>query len=339
MNSLGVICSPHNNKNIKLAGGIEKVLPNSLRKYALEITPVLHKTVTLEKMGLKVEEIQLPFMIANKDEIAGIRFQRALNRVKKVLNKKGIAEIIFDEEVHKMILEEGFLGIEDSFKIFYGTDFCSMYIIEILKYICKKVGVSLQKLSVTVMLDEMDDFFKNILKDLCTKVRFLSIISLDSEKFIPVANEIYSEIGLVVRLEKSIKTKKGDYGILINFSKDKEFINSNRFSRNYIVLNLGAEIYNNNHNGILVTDIIIKSNRKDSEKYSWMEKPAFCEALGYRLAGEGTKDKAILLEKQKRIIAGLKAEGYKLCGVKGVRGEIKAETLAEFGEKIKSKIV
>jgi len=339
MHSLGVICCPRNSEDIKLARGFKKIFPICLRKYALEMTPVVYNTVAFEKLGLEVEEIQFPFLIEDKDRVSKTRFERALTRIRKVLYQKGISEIIIDKGTAESGLDEHLLSIEKSLRIFDGIGFYGVYIIEILKYICRKMGIKLQNIPVTLILDDVDDFFRNILKDLCTKVRFLSIISVNSENFIPLVNEIYSEIGLVVRLEKSIKSKKGDFGILINFSKNKDLVNSNRYSRNFVILNLGARISNDNINGILITDIIIKSKNKDIDKYYWTGKAAFCEALAYVLTGSESKDKTILLNKQKKILSGFKAVGYEIIGIKGCRGEIKTGILSDFGERIKPKIV
>jgi len=338
MHSLGVIRFPHINEHVKLAGGMEKIFPDVFNKYILELSPMVCQTILFEKLGLKVEEIQFPFLIKDKDKMSRARFERAIIRITKVLHQKGITEIFFDKGTIQLDLEEAFLRIEKSLRILDGIDFYGVYIVEILNYVCKKMGIKLQNLPVTLILDDADDFFRNILKDLCTKVRFLSIISDDSENFIPVANEIYSEIGLVIRLDTNMKSKKGDYGIIINFSKNKNFVNANKLSRKYIILNFGTE-FSNNYNGILITDIIIRSKSNDIKKYSWTQNPAFCEALGYKLVGADNKDKTELLKKQKKMITGLKAAGYEICGIKGVRGEIKTEVLADFGEMIKPKIV
>jgi len=336
MHSLGIIRFCHKVEQIKLVGGTEKLFPRWIKTFAMEITPLVNDKVVFDKLGIEIKEIQFPYLITDNDNISKIRFERALARTKKYFHKNGVSELIVDENIGKT---NELLNNEGLFRVFDGSGFYGVYIVEILKYICSNMGVKLQNLTVGLMLDDLDGFFELILKDLCTKVRFLSIISLNSENFIPLVNEIYSEIGLVVRLEKSIKSKKGDFGILINFSKNKDLVNSNRYSRNFVILNLGARISNDNINGILITDIIIKSKNKDIDKYYWTGKAAFCEALAYVLTGSESKDKTILLNKQKKILSGFKAVGYEIIGIKGCRGEIKTGILSDFGERIKPKIV
>lgn len=339
MYSLGVIYFPRKNEQVRLIGRMEKVFPSWLTKYALEITPIVSDAVILESLDIKVEEIQFPYFFAANDNVATAKFKRAVIRTKEFLSSKDITQIIFDGKESVEELYQAFSNQKKELKIFDKTDFYGIFISEILKYICKKMGIKLQKLPVTMILDDMDEFFEDIIKNLCTKVRFLSIISLNYENFIPMVNEIYNEIGLVVRLEKNLKYKRGDYGIIINFSKDKNLVNSNKFSRNHITLNFGAEILNNSQNGILITDIIIKSKNKDINKYPWAVTPAFCESFAYKLANADVKDRMILIKKQNTILTGLKSAGYEISNVKGVKGEIKAGILTDYGEKIKPKIV
>lgn len=339
MYPLGVIRFPESCKEIKLIGKMERIFPNCLIEYALEKSPIMSNTVTLESLGMLVQEIQFPYFIIGKAKLSELRFKRAVRRTTDFLSAKGITEIILDEKNPDLDLKGAFLNQGKELKIIDKTDFYGIFISEILKYICKNMGIKLQSLPVTLILDDMDEFFEHIIKNLCTKVRFLSIISVNSEYFIPMINEIFSEIGLVVRLERILKHKKGDYGIIINFSKDKLFVNSNKFSRNHIILNFGAEITNNNQNAISITDVILKSKNKDISKHSWAVNPSFCEALAYKFTGLKTKDRNMLIKNYGRILSGFKAAGYEISSVKDTKGEIRSGILADYGERIKPKIV
>jgi len=336
MHSLGIIRFHHKVEQIKLVGGTEKLFPRWIKTFAMEVTPLVNDKVVFDKLGIEIKEIQFPYLITDNDNISKIRFERALARTKKYFHKNGVSELIVDENIGKT---NELLNKEGLFRVFDGSGFYGVYIVEILKYICSNMGVKLQNLAVSLMLDDLDCFFELILKNLCTKVRFMSIISLNSENFIPLVNEIYNESGLVVRLEKNTKSKRGDCGILINFSKNKDFVNSNRFSRNFIVLNLGADILNKNQNGIIITNIKMKSKNKDICKHSWIGNPGFAEALAYMSLGIEMRDSAILLQRQKKVISAFKTAGYYIDGVKGCRGDIEKEVLAEFGKRLNTKIV
>jgi len=336
MHSLGIIRFCHKVEQIKLVGGTEKLFPRWIKTFAMEITPLVNDKVVFDKLGIEIKEIQFPYLITDNDNISKIRFERALARTKKYFHKNGVSELIVDENIGKT---NELLNNEGLFRVFDGSGFYGVYIVEILKYICSNMGVKLQNLTVGLMLDDLDGFFELILKDLCTKVRFLSIISLNSENFIPLVKEIYNESGLVVRLEKNTRSKKGDCGILINFSKNKDFVNSNRFSRNFVVINLGADILNKNQNGIIITNIKMKSKDKDMYKHFWTGNSGFCEALAYISSGIEIRDSAALLQRQKKIISALKTAGFYIDGVKGCRGEIGKEALVEYGKRLKPKIV
>lgn len=339
MYSLAVINFPKSIDQIKLVGGFEKIVPGCLKKYFIQKAPVVHETVILDNMGLKIKEIQFPYLMMDKDEILRLKVQQAFKKVKKIIYKDNISGLIVDKRMEEFELLNDFLNHEQGVRLFDGTDFYGVYLTEILRYLCRIMGIKLKDLPVTLIMDGMNDFYRLIIKDLCTKIRFMSIISLDIENFIPLADEILNESGLVVSLGKSLKGRREGCGIVVNFSKNKDFLNADKFSKNYLILNLGEKILDKNFFGVIITKIKMKSNNNELCGYSWMNEPGFCEVLAYTSMKIGVRDSVMLFENKNKVVNCLKSKGYEICGIKGYRGDIGPDTLKDFAKTLKPKIV
>lgn len=335
MNSIAVINCPADVKEISLFKGVDRIIPSWLKKIILKAVPISIKQNYFELLDLYINEVRFPIIHSELAVSKPSKIQKACQRIEKAIRKKGIKKVIFNKRVVTCKDIKDYFNTQKELAVFLGEKLNMILIEEVISDICEKLGKQIQNTSVTLIIDELNDWFESIIKNLCTKVRFLSIISLKSENFIPLADEIYKENGLIIPLGKKAGGFVKDSDFIAIFSNNPKLVNSCRYPKKAVMISFGASINKKNQNGIIIQGIGFSYKEPMINQLEWVKIPAFIEAAAENEVHDASENDEYE-ELKRQYLSIMKKTGGEISGYEGCRGVISPHEFTDFCKKLQT---
>lgn len=249
------------------------------------------------------------FVISTNADIIN---ERALNRLSKKINEKGIS---------KVVLSNRYLPQKDTFKnykidVFDGKILMKNMLRDILEYIyqIKNIGTFNDELYVLLDSDKNAD----IIEDVATMFKSLNIVTSKIKKLKRLEKKLEGTTDLVYSITNNKKKGLRRAKIIVNMDYDSDFFKEARVNRNAIVINLSREnlTLKCTFCGLIIENISIEysQNAEELEQFRNFNKGLLME----------TK---ILKENYRNARNILKKSHCKLAGLEGKNGEVSEDEI------------
>lgn len=189
-------------------------------------------------------------------------------KMKKILNK------IEQYRIKTVVLSERLYKIDDlrkslyskNIKVLDGKYLFKLLLEDSLYYICSKANTQMEKMEISLLINEASETNKNIIISLANKVRTLNIITDYIEEFRKLEEYLYNEKGIIVKVSNNYKTAMKKTNIIINTDFTEKNINKYVIPNKCIIININenVKIKSKKFNGININDynIIIPKKYK-----------------------------------------------------------------------------
>lgn len=149
-------------------------------------------------------------------------------------------------------------------KIFNGRTLLKYMIYDCVEYISKIRKQNIQGQEITLLCNKLDELNKNIIINLCNKVKRVNIVTNNINKFKRIDNYLES-IGIPITITNNKRKSLLNSKIVINIDFEEELINLYKINRNAIIININEKIniYSKSFIGININDYIINIGNMD----------------------------------------------------------------------------
>lgn len=331
MKNIAVIYVPNTPQEIISNNILYKFTPLKYRPFFLKKLPVAWDTIALSEIGCDmITTVQFPCIYEELSKQSEKNINNACKKIHRLLEKLGVGGLVLENRLNKIPTVDSYFNSLDVFHIFKGEKTISIYMMEILKYICSLLRTKLNNVRLGVIVDDVNDEQINFIKKVSREIRFLSILSYNTENLIPVNESIYLETGLAIEVGSNARNTLKDCSILINFSTDEKLIASAKLPEQAVIVNCGREISIRNFKGIIINDICFSNSKIPMKYQSWALQSSFCEAVisqKRNMLGQSNKDI------QDYSVENIKKIGYRISGFIGINGKIQKSEFEVLSKK------
>ena len=250
-----------------------------------------------------------------------IKYQKNILKWLKINNIKEIclSKKLDNEEYFKNMLYGENINILD------GRWLINYMVFDIIKIIANNIKYKIEKLEISIMTNENQEFIIENIIFLAKKVKVLNIITEEPNKFKNIEKFLYNEYGVIINITNNYKKSLLKSNIIINFNFVEEKINIYAFKNNAVLVNLQEKIELNmkKFNGININyfDIYIPNRySKEMKELENFNKVILYESFIKR------KDKFCNIRK---IIENDKVKIKDLIGKNGIINKIDYEILSD----------
>lgn len=192
---------------------------------------------------LKIENIDGKTIVylPVKEKTKTRKNEKVLKKLSKYCYVNNIKNIVLEQkimkdEVAKNILYSNNINILDGTKI---NRFLTNNLIEkIYEYKNKKIETG----EITILVNDNDDINTHIITEIAEKIKRLNIITNDTRKFRKIVEQLYNELGILIKLSSNMKTNIKNSDILVNIDFSEELINKLDIPIYATILNIPQKI-------------------------------------------------------------------------------------------------
>lgn len=192
---------------------------------------------------LKIEKIQDKVFI-----YLPINRKSNQRKVKKVFEK--LSKYLYNNNLKNIVLEEELMKNEEAKNILYsnninildGTRLPQYLVHKVVKKIYRYKNKKIEAGEITILANENDDVNIQTIKDIAQNAKRLNIITNNIKKFRRIVNELYNELGILIKLSNNMKTNLKSTDIIVNMDFPEEAINKLEIPNDAIILNIQKNI-------------------------------------------------------------------------------------------------
>lgn len=134
----------------------------------------------------------------------------------------------------------------------------------ILSYILKIKNENIESEGISILINDFNEINKDIIIELAKKVKTLSIVTNNINKFRKIEKYLYSEYGIVLNILNNKKNSLIGAKIIINIDFPEELVNQYRIYSKAVIINIlnKIEIQSKKFNGVNINYFTIKMPEK-----------------------------------------------------------------------------
>lgn len=318
MRNIGIVYCPKKIEKIKILKPFDRIIKNKYRKVFLKYFPLIHEKENIPCLDIQAHFIQFPS--TNLIDLSEKGISRCFRKLVSIVNKSDIHSLVLDRSAKNFPDFEKHISSFLQVPIYKGKKLFEFFIQDILKQICKLVKLEVHQLHIGLIVDELCEYEVEIIKNLCRRARFISLVTKHATEMEEVGETIFEETGLLIRIGTNSNEILQHSHIVINLSQCTDFVSTIKIPKQAIVLNGGCEIKTENVKGIVINDIEVTSKNIQIPIMPLLNQLSFLEALH----SDCEEDPKVFLN---RILK----NGYKISGFIGRNGKI---SFKEFSNKI-----
>lgn len=250
--------------------------------------------------------------------------ERYAKRVLNILNKFKINVVVLNNELLKNnVFCKTLLSQKKS--IVTGRKIYKALILRVLKDVSKQMNVGLEKLKVVYLIDEYSLENVDLIRWTSKKVKSLTVVTSDKDKFTRLSEELYENFGIILKLCEKNRTNYKYADVLVNIDFSSLDMEKICMASNSLIICGFACSYKvrPNFSGVLIRKIDVISPGSDSPLFDEL---ALCEARIYSY-----------LRKLKENDRVFEMNGYRINGYFGENGKIMSEDFRKLGKIILDK--
>ncbi len=148
-------------------------------------------------------------------------------------------------------------------EIFDGRKIFKILSLDIVKYICEKNKLDLGNLKISILVNNLDMYLVDILKDLLGSCKKINVVTNNIERYKYLEEYFLSEFGIMISVGNNKKKGLVRSNIILNMDFPSELINKYNIKEDANIINFkgNVKIDKKRFNGINVNDIDIGFNK------------------------------------------------------------------------------
>lgn len=216
---------------------------------------------------LKVEQntIKLPY----KENIKQEKIEKLAKKAKKIIEKNSNSKkIVLSQNVQN---EQLFINYLNTYglKIEDGRWLFEILITDIIKYTINKKNIDKEKISISILINDITEFEIENIKELAKTYKNLNIVTNHIEKFKKIEDELLEKEGIMITITNNKKKSLSKSKIIYNVDFPEEEINKYIIKDDAIIINIRGKIkiQKKRFNGIIVNnyEIDLRDDIKDEK--------------------------------------------------------------------------
>lgn len=216
---------------------------------------------TLNKIEEKKDNNNIFLTLPINEETKSKKIKKIMNKIEKYKIKTAVlSEMLYNIEVIRNYLYSRNINILDGKYIF------NLLIEKIIKYICERSKINIDKIEVSILTNDANNINKGIIIDLAERVKTLNIITNHINEFKGIEDFLYDEKGIIIKISNNLKTAMLKTNIIINMDFVQETIDRCNIPNKCVIINIKdkIKIKSKKFNGININDynIIIPKKYK-----------------------------------------------------------------------------
>ncbi len=255
--------------------------PEWIQKILIQIKKALgiSNIIVLEDRVINIIPMEEGRKINKKQIKKSIKQMEKQENIQAVVISKKIAK---ESEIVE-IIQKNYNNILD------GTWLWDYLIIDVIKYICEKKKIHIEKQEISIAVKQNSEINTQNIINIAKHVKFVNIITPHAEKFKTLEEYLYTTYGIVIRITNSKKSADKS-SVIVNLDFTEGEINSYKIPEKAVVLNRKKEmkIKAKKFTGINCSFFKIKWNEKNICElkeytiYHSFEECALYESMIYR---------------------------------------------------------
>ncbi len=217
---------------------------SSLKKYALKV----------KKVGSNCKGVDI-HLHKNFD----MSKEKHVKKIQKIFKKEKIDNIIFQKEVidkYRAIVDSAYTN---DINIITGNMLYTNMVSNIMNYVfdlCENVKI--EEVHLGIAMDLISYNKLEYIKQMCNRVRAITILSNIPSKFDNLCKEMLKEYGIVIKCTDNFKSGLKDCNVCVNFDMENSSIMSCIQNRCIFVnMNLPIRKMKKSFKGIVINDIVV----------------------------------------------------------------------------------
>lgn len=216
---------------------------------------------------LKVEQntIKLPY----KENIKQEKIEKLAKKAKKIIEKNSNSKkIVLSQNMQN---EQLFINYLNTYglKIEDGRWLFEILITDIIKYTINKKNIDKEKISISILINDITEFEIENIKELAKTYKNLNIVTNHIEKFKKIEDELLKKEGIMITITNNKKKSLSKSKIIYNVDFPEEEINKYIIKEDAIIINIRGKIkiQKKRFNGIIVNnyEIDLRDDIKDEK--------------------------------------------------------------------------
>lgn len=206
-----------------------------------KIMLVFRRAFNIIKLNLIDNKIVCTIPILKTTKLNKFRVNRIANKVNKKLYSDDTSNVVMSEYLSKVDIFREKLLLQN-INILNGKRLFSYLIYDIVKHITKEQKRKLEGLEVSILVHDGNDVNIENIKLIAKNVKNLNIITNNIQKFKKVEEELYDELGIIVKISNNKKRALLKSDIIVNSDFGEELINKYAIQNNSIIININEDI-------------------------------------------------------------------------------------------------
>ena len=184
-----------------------------------------------------IENKKMVYLQENKKR----KTEKVLNKLCKYLYENNITTCVIDKklmnnEIAKNILYSNNINILD------GERLNKFLVYNLIEQIYRLKNKKIETGEITLLINENDEINIKNIKRIAEKIKRLNIVTNNMKQFNRIVDNIYEELGILIKITNNIKTSLKNSDIIVNLDFPEELINKLAIPNSAIILNIPKNI-------------------------------------------------------------------------------------------------
>lgn len=184
---------------------------------------------------------QRMFLVAINNDIKQKKIEKISQKLYKVLHEQNIKTVILSNDLMKNEILKKILKM-NGIRILDGTTLYKILLPKIIKKICEYKESNIAQEKISILLNENDEVNLNNILELSQYAKSLNIVTNHINKFTKIADYLYEELGILIKVSNNLRKDLLNSDIIINIDFNEDLINKYYINTKAIIINLPENI-------------------------------------------------------------------------------------------------
>ncbi len=216
---------------------LPKILKKILGFFYLITNKICVKKIKFETLDnlSNIEDVKILLLpVKDLDNIKHKKLERILKNLLKKINEYPVENVVLSEEIENFDMIKDYLS---NYNILNGRWLFKYVIKEILDYIFSIQKTDLEKVEVSILVNDNSDTNIEIIKNLAIKCKVLNVVTNNIKCFDFLEKYLADNYGVIINLTTNLKKGMVNSSVVLNFDFPIDVLNKCTFSKYALIIN------------------------------------------------------------------------------------------------------